>query len=39
LPETEKICKEVISLPMYPELEDKQIDYVIEKIKRFYSLH
>jgi dTDP-4-amino-4,6-dideoxygalactose transaminase len=39
LPETEKICKEVISLPMYPELEDEQIDYVIEKIKRFYSLY
>ncbi|HXF44404.1 MAG TPA: DegT/DnrJ/EryC1/StrS family aminotransferase [Candidatus Paceibacterota bacterium] len=36
LQETEKICKEVISLPMYPELTDKQIDYVTETIKSFY---
>jgi dTDP-4-amino-4,6-dideoxygalactose transaminase len=38
LPETEKICKEVLSLPMYPELEDEQIDYVIKSIRDFYSL-
>lgn len=36
LPETEKICKEVLSLPMYPELEDSQVDYVIKCIKDFY---
>lgn len=37
LPETEKICREVLSLPMYPELTDEQIDYVIETIKNFHS--
>lgn len=37
LPETEKICREVISLPIYPELSDNNVDYVIEKIKKFYS--
>ena len=36
LPETEKICKEVLSLPIYPELEDDQVNYVIESIKEFY---
>lgn len=36
LPETEKICKEVLSLPMYPELENSQVDYVIKCIKDFY---
>jgi len=35
--ETEKICQEVISLPMYPELENKQIEYVVECVKDFYK--
>jgi dTDP-4-amino-4,6-dideoxygalactose transaminase len=37
LPETEKICNEVLSLPMYPELTDEQVQYVIEQIKNFYD--
>jgi len=37
LPFTEKLSKEVISLPMYPELTDEQINYVIEKVKEFYK--
>lgn len=37
LAETEKICKEVLSLPMYPELADEEIDVVVEEIKKFYS--
>lgn len=37
LQETEKICREVISLPMYPELTDDQVDYVIETVKGFYA--
>ncbi len=37
LQETEKICREVISLPMYPELTDDQVNYVIETIKSFYK--
>jgi len=37
LPETEKICQEVISLPMYPELTNEEVDYVIEVIRKFYE--
>ncbi|GKV66226.1 MULTISPECIES: DegT/DnrJ/EryC1/StrS aminotransferase family protein [unclassified Sporosarcina] len=37
LPETEKAAKEVLSLPMFPELKREQQDYVIEKIAEFYS--
>jgi len=37
LQETEKICREVLSLPMYPELADDEINYVIEAVKGFYK--
>jgi dTDP-4-amino-4,6-dideoxygalactose transaminase len=37
LPVTEQISKEVISLPMYPELTNEQIKYVIESIVEFYE--
>lgn len=37
LPETEKAAKEVLSLPMFPELKREQQDYVIEKVVEFYS--
>ncbi len=37
LPVTEKVMKEIISLPMYPELESKEIEYVAEKIKQFFK--
>lgn len=36
-PETEKATKEAISLPMWPELEKEQQDYVIGKIIEFYN--
>jgi dTDP-4-amino-4,6-dideoxygalactose transaminase len=36
LPETEKACREVLSLPIYPELTGKEQDYIIKKIKAFY---
>jgi len=35
LPVTEKISEEVLSLPMYPELTDDQVDYVCETIREF----
>jgi dTDP-4-amino-4,6-dideoxygalactose transaminase len=38
LPMTELISKEVLSLPMYPELTDEQVDYVINCIKKFYTI-
>jgi dTDP-4-amino-4,6-dideoxygalactose transaminase len=36
LPYTEKLANEVISLPIYPELTQEQIDYVINCLKEFY---
>jgi dTDP-4-amino-4,6-dideoxygalactose transaminase len=35
LPETEKAAKEVLSLPMYPELSFEEVDYVVKIIKEF----
>jgi dTDP-4-amino-4,6-dideoxygalactose transaminase len=37
LPKTEQVSKEVVSLPMYPEMTDEQTDYVIKVIRDFYS--
>jgi dTDP-4-amino-4,6-dideoxygalactose transaminase len=37
LPLTEKLADQVISLPMYPELEEQEINYVIESVKKFYN--
>ncbi|MDO8486322.1 MAG: DegT/DnrJ/EryC1/StrS family aminotransferase [Candidatus Staskawiczbacteria bacterium] len=37
LPYTEQLADEVISLPMYPELTNEQVDYVIKTVKEFYS--
>ena len=37
LPETEAISREVLSLPLYPELEDEQVDYVIEVVRDFHK--
>ncbi len=34
-PETEKLAEECLSLPMFPDLTDDQIEYVCEKIKHF----
>ena len=36
LPETEAISEEVLSLPMYPELSEEQVEYVIQTIRNFY---
>jgi dTDP-4-amino-4,6-dideoxygalactose transaminase len=35
-PETEKLASNGISLPMYPELNDEQMEYISDKIKRFF---
>ncbi|HYK82971.1 MAG TPA: DegT/DnrJ/EryC1/StrS family aminotransferase [Gemmatimonadales bacterium] len=36
LPETERAAREVVSLPVYPELTREQLDYVIDAIRGFY---
>ena len=37
LPETEKAAKEVLSLPMYPELKGEQQEYIVSKIVELYE--
>jgi dTDP-4-amino-4,6-dideoxygalactose transaminase len=37
LPKTEKLSNEVVSLPMYPELTEEQVHYVIDVIHDFYE--
>jgi len=37
LPITERLAKEVLSLPLHPYLTEKEIDYVILSIKEFYK--
>jgi len=37
LPKTEQISKEVLSLPLYPELSDEKVEFVIEAIHNFYA--
>lgn len=37
LTETEKACREAISLPMFPELKEEQQFYVVNKIVEFYQ--
>jgi dTDP-4-amino-4,6-dideoxygalactose transaminase len=36
-PESEKATQEVISLPVYPELQQLQLDEVIDAVRRFYG--
>lgn len=35
-PHTEKACRECLALPIYPELSDDQIDYVVETVAAFF---
>ena len=36
-PVTEMLCREVISLPMYPELDHEQLDYITTNILKFFE--
>ena len=36
-PEAEKVCKQVLSLPIYPEIKKEDQNYIIKKIKEFYD--
>ncbi len=38
LPESELAAKEVLSLPIYPEMSDEQIEHVADAVRRFYEL-
>lgn len=37
LPHTERLCRRVLSLPLNPELEDWQVEYVAASIRRFFG--
>ena len=37
LPEAETAAREVVALPIYPELTDEMKDYVVETILSFYA--
>jgi dTDP-4-amino-4,6-dideoxygalactose transaminase len=38
LPVAEKLCSEVLSLPVYPELTEEQVEYVAKTVLKFYGL-
>ncbi len=37
LPNTERLCRRVLSLPMHAELEDWQVEYVASSVRRFFG--
>ncbi len=37
LPIVEKVSSEILSLPIYPELNKEKLDYILEKITKFYK--
>jgi len=37
LKNTERICKEILSLPVYPQLAEEQVYYIVKVIKKFFS--
>ena len=39
LPVTEKVAGEVLSIPMFPELTDEQVDRVATAIREFMKAH
>ncbi len=36
-PVTEKLAEECLSLPMFPDITDDQMEYVCDKIKHFFK--
>ncbi len=36
LPMTERICQQILSLPIYPELSDSDVDHVIAAVRSFF---
>jgi dTDP-4-amino-4,6-dideoxygalactose transaminase len=37
LPATERVCQQILSLPLYPELSDADVDSVVATIHRFFA--
>ena len=36
-PVTEKLCDEVISLPMHPDLDQEQLEYITLNVLKFFE--
>ena len=36
-PNAEKACKEVLALPVYPELESSQVEYIADTVLKFFT--
>jgi dTDP-4-amino-4,6-dideoxygalactose transaminase len=36
-PVTERVCDQVLSLPMFPELTESQVEYVVTQVHRFFG--
>ena len=34
-PEADRISKEALSLPIYPEMEDSEVDYICQQLTQF----
>jgi len=39
LPVTEKVCDEILTLPLYYEMKDNDVELVINSIKKFFAHH
>jgi dTDP-4-amino-4,6-dideoxygalactose transaminase len=39
LPEAEKACHETLALPIFPEMEEKEIEYIVKKVKQGLEKH
>ena len=37
LPVTERLCREVVTLPMFPDITEEQVGYVCDKIREFFG--
>ena len=38
LTNTERVCREVLSLPMHPDLTEEQINYICDHIKKYFKV-
>jgi dTDP-4-amino-4,6-dideoxygalactose transaminase len=38
LTQTEKCSKEILSIPLYPELADHQIEYIVQEVKTIFTM-
>jgi perosamine synthetase len=37
LPVAEKLCREILTLPLFPDLDNDQVEYIVDSVKKFYQ--